>query len=661
MKELILLRRNYLLEDLKEVQDETLSKYYAAKLLNKFGVLVDKPNLVTIKHVAMISDFYGETVPDSFYSNPQDTKYFSCGELLLEQIISYFSIAFIHGVNSEDKEDFRRIELFKKALPDYEEGDEVEFRHYELVDDDKAEALLEDLSEDLSSYTRKWNETEEEEFTWLYLNGYWKPSHIIRSKDNVIQMFYEYKRPDFAKFLDQKDVVKLSIEMVGETSRVEYDMDQRSLLSVALKNCREVPLTKKQAKYYNTICKKVGLKGLLGANNFNSPFRLAKQHLAVGDIIGAAKVFARNGSLLERNIIWLLSRANFKEAQEIVDMIKINNPIVSIQFLNSLLDTNNGPRIFKFYRNRRLKVHQETPQEAKFRKSILSPRIKSVLKETFSSKIDEYYRSLPSLGKVYIDPTFEKIGLPLNTSASGTGIDVPPVGTRIPITEEYIRAFCYWQGPHDVDSSVSLLRDNGEVEVFYWGNYNAKPYGNSILCSGDDRSAKGSEYTDLRLDELKNSGFTHLVYQLNGFGDPLNIGEIYCGYQNKKDLDTVAWKPNNIALKFRVKGETRNYLAFAIDLETRELIVINQLMESGHRVVSKNDLGPAEYLLDKEYLNQFNIARIARNRGEVVGSPCAANYIFSNDPNVLKGCEEIQEDQKIIRSSDVEKLVKLLT
>ncbi|MFW5799643.1 MAG: hypothetical protein ACOCV8_02410, partial [Spirochaetota bacterium] len=124
MKEKILVRRKYLLNT---HDSERLGKYYAAKLLNQFGILVDKPELVQEKHVKLISEVYGVNIPDSFYRNPQDTRYFTCSELLIEQIVSYFSIENFTGVMSENKQDFERIEVFKKVLPDYEEGKEIVF------------------------------------------------------------------------------------------------------------------------------------------------------------------------------------------------------------------------------------------------------------------------------------------------------------------------------------------------------------------------------------------------------------------------------------------------------------------------------------------------------------------------------------------------------
>lgn len=69
-----------------------------------------------------ISQFYGTNIPNGFYENPQDLKYFTCEELLIEKLVSYFCIGNITGINSKDEETFNRISLFNKVLPNYKEG-----------------------------------------------------------------------------------------------------------------------------------------------------------------------------------------------------------------------------------------------------------------------------------------------------------------------------------------------------------------------------------------------------------------------------------------------------------------------------------------------------------------------------------------------------------
>ncbi|MCM1043860.1 MAG: hypothetical protein NC350_06650, partial [Corallococcus sp.] len=126
MKDKILIKRNVL--RITDVQDGN-GAAYAAQLLNRFGVAVDKPKYLTAENLAAVSEFYGKEIPSGFYKHPQHTKYFTCEQLLVEQLISYITVE-LGGERSLDPEVFTRKPAFLKVLPDYREGDDVKLRFY---------------------------------------------------------------------------------------------------------------------------------------------------------------------------------------------------------------------------------------------------------------------------------------------------------------------------------------------------------------------------------------------------------------------------------------------------------------------------------------------------------------------------------------------------
>lgn len=676
MKEKLLVKRGYLLAH--EEMDQMNCGYYNAKLISDFGVIVDKPELLTQAHVKLIANTFGINIPKSFYENPQDLKYFTMDELKLEQLVSYVQVN--QHLDSEDASVFDRVEIFKKALPDYKEGEEVTYRNYQILTAEQAAEVLSTMASDFAKYTRKWSEDESKEFQYLYTEGYFKGDKLA-SKDNAVEMFNLYHTPVFAKSLDKKDVVKLSIEMKGEVkSQLNFTKAEKDILRVALTYSYDTPLTKKQAKYVNTLYHKLEVRNsVVKPSNAQSPYKKAKELLSNDDVVGAASVFAKHGSLLERNLIWLLSRVKTEDdARGVLTQLKVNNPIVALQFLNGLSDTTTGARTFKFYKNRKLKSHTETNVEQRNRKSILSATTKELIKKAVFNKIENYYEGLPKIGKVYVTDEFKGISVPLNTSASMGGLSVLPAGSRLPITEDYIRTFCYWNGPRDIDTSVIFVHKTGRKDTFYWANYASKSFGNSALYSGDDRSTKGAEYGDFRISELKALGYTHAIYTLNGFGDNLNVGEIYCGYQNKIDLDTKTWSAKNMALKLKVSGDSRAYMGFAIDFETNEVIILNQMRSSDSRVVSPTDMNAIKQYLNKDYTDLFNAYKLATLRAtEIVSTPEEAEVVFSNTymggnlyvEDTLKEIKDGVEvftpitltvPQKVVRAFDIEKLVALL-
>ena len=647
MRNKILVKRRFL--EIDEPSED--AAYLSAKLFNQFGVFVDKPQYLSKNNVKTISDFFNVKIPDGFYNNPQDLTFFSAGELIIEQLVSYLQIE-INGANNLNEEIFKRNEVFAKALPNYSTGDEIKVRKYELLTKEQANDKLFSITNDLCKYTRPWSIHELTEFKWLYLNGFYKDQNLL-CRDNAISMFLEYKNVNFAKMLDKKDIVKMSLSKFGIKKRLDFNDEDKTIFALAIKNVRDCDLSLSQAKKYNAVVKNVGIKAEK-ENNEKSPYKKAINLLKNGEVVEAAKVFAASGSLLERNLVYLLSRADFKEAGEIVRMIKVDNPIVLIQTLLGIVnDDYSKNRVFKFFYNNRMKNHIETEKEHKFRKSILSIGMKEYLIKELNNKIKQYYSSKNSLGKIYISNQFKKIGLPLNTTAMGMGLDILPTGSRLNIKADFIRTFCYWYKAFDIDASVIFVKENGEKIRSYWGNFSKKLFGKYALSSGDNRDKDGAEFYDFRIKELKKLGFKYAIFALNGFGSTLNSGEIYCGYQNKKNINTATWDPKNIELKIQVKGESRGYIGFALDFETNEIIVLNQVLASNNSVVDTGIVKLVEVYLNKNFLENFNMYKLLSYRGEIVGKQEDADIVFDSD-YIAKG------NQQVVSPYNIEKLVNLL-
>jgi hypothetical protein len=345
----------------------------------------------------------------------------------------------------------------------------------------------------------------------------------------------------------------------------------------------------------------------------------------------------------------LLSRANPVEAVKILDMLSDKNPIVLYQLMSSIMADTEEARTFTFYAKNRIKKHAETDYEARWRKSRINDATKKLVHDTCLDKIAQHYRASESLGKVYVAENFYKVALPVNTSASGKGIDVAPTGTRLPITTPNIRTFVHWEDAFDIDSSVVAYNEKNEaISTVNFCTYSRKEFGNDLLFSGDVTSRDGTEYFDLKLDGLKQRGVHKVLFTFHGYSSTLNSGEIYCGYQQKTDLMTKAWDPKNIELKMHVKGEKRAYLGFIVDLDAMEVVVLNLMTDEDSRVVRGNEGEMVKAYFDESKL-ELNMGLIASLRGEVVETPEEAEVVFADDYKPAEG-------QTVIRSFDIEKL-----
>ena len=639
----ILIARHYLLAAPIAQEDAIKTAYYNAYLFANFGIVVDKPKLLSDISVKEIADLFKLNVPASFYKNPQDTKYYTRGELFVNQVISYF---LAYG------EENSAIDLFgaDKKLPEYPEGDEIKLREFKILTADEADVVLADIAKAYCDYKRPWSLDETYEFVWLYDHGYYKNFDVLCG-DNAITMLE--KDTNFARFLFKKDLVKISVSRCGEKSKLVLDTETRDLIRKAIPLVKDCPMTKKQAKYFNTLIAKVGATGKVKtASNANSPYAKAQAALDRGDVLGAARIYAANGSLFERNIKMLISRANPAEAMEIIKMIPNKNPIALYQFVTTLMEDNGGNRTFTFTKNKLVKKHVETEYEAKWRKSRLNEATRKMVHDATFTQIEAGYRLQPSLGKVYVSEDFFKVGVPVNTSASGKGIDVLPAGSRIPVRGNKIRTFVHWEHAFDIDSSLVIIDEKGNVDVMGFFNYMHKAYSNDLLFSGDVTSPTGTEYYDMDLDGLRRHGVRYIIQTFHGFCSNLNSGEIYCGYQDKKNLNTKAWDPKNIELKIHVKGDTRAFMSFGVDLETNEVVIFNMLLDSESRVVSGDMKDTVMKYLSSSCL-ELNMGLVATYRAsEIVATPEEADVVFDATYTALEG-------QKVVRPYEVEKLVGL--
>ena len=627
--------------------------YLNAFLLANFGIVVDKPELLTKDMVKDISDVYKLNVPKSYFANPQDTKFYTAEELLVEQCISYF---FAYG--AEDS----HVHLFDKELPEYPVGDEIKIREFRILDADEAAYELLEITKAYAAYKRPWGLDEQEEFLALYYEGCYHFTEMpILCGDNAVFMLDH--NTDFAQFLFKKDVVKLSVVRCGEQKELSLEPETRRLIKAIIPLVKDCPMSKKQAKYFNKLVQITGAN-VMKADNKQSPNKLALEKLNTGDVIGAAEIFAKSGSLLERNLKFLLSRANPIEAVKVLEMLSDKNPAVLYQLMSTVTADTEEARTFSFYAKHRVKTHVETEYEARWRKSRLNDATKKLVHDVCFDKIAGHYKAAEKLGKVYIDPKFYRVAMPVNTSASGKGIDVPATGTRLPITGTKIRSFVHWENAFDIDSSTIYEHADGKLTSINFCSYSRSNFKGAARFSGDITGAKGTEYFDLDLESLRAQDIKRVVFTFHGYCSTLNSGEIYCGYQNKTDFETKTWDPKNIELKIHVKGEKRAYVAFAIDLETMEIVVLNLMRDDDSRVVSAKDFESIKAFMDPAKL-ELNMGLIAEWLAtELVDTPEEADVVFADDyiskvKNLPIAEDNSTVEQTVIRSFDVEKLAAL--
>ena len=653
-EEMLIEKRLILLPEFHVNEDEKRRAYLNAFLLVNFGIELENPEYVNDKVLQMCEELLRLFVPDGFYENPQDTRFFDHGELVLEQVISYFV-----GYGTP----LKRVELFHKTLPQYVIGDEIKTRRYRIINKTEGDKVLREMALNYASYTRPFSNAEKMRFVALMRDGYITEEVPIRCRDNLFPLLPIY--PNLAKQMDKKDLVKYSTSTflysppryysdLGSSHETELKVLERSIDLV-----RDCPLSKKQAKYFNKLCKI--FKGKKGKEtNHASPYKEMMRLMREEGPVATAHYLSNQGSLLIRNLKYLLSRVkNHEEVEEILDCIDGTNPIVLIQLYRTLSSDEPGvPRTFVYRRFVRVVSYVETDLEAKCRKSILPEETLQFVREILFQKIQAYYSALPKFGKIYLPESFRRVAVPVSSASTGRGVDILPSGSRIPFSAEYLRVFCYWDGIRDIDASLGVFtaedlkihKEIGLNKTLSWRTYSSKPFGDDALCSGDDTSYNGVEYQDICVEGLRRQGCRYAVAAINGYGGPFNTGEIVQGVQIKNNLNTQAWDPKNIEFQMQVEGDEHAFTGFAIDLKTKEIVVINALC-SGNQLFGRSQIDICRRYLHPGYL-ELNMFDLLSCRGERVDRPEEADVVFDADYQ--------SETQKVIRPFDVNELLKIV-
>lgn len=345
------------------------------------------------------------------------------------------------------------------------------------------------------------------------------------------------------------------------------------------------------------------------------------------------------------------------------------------------------PRTFVFQKNNRLRVHKETEDEVKRRKSNLPFSTVRVAENTIRRQLAKTLNG--RVGKVWFDPNLEGLAIPLETATGNSGFGVLPTGSRIKIPEgKFIRAFTYWEKVNDIDLSAFALTEDGKQEEFSWRNMYAKQ-GQDITFSGDQTSGYngGSEYLDINLEKFKLNypDYRYIVFCNNVYSG-INFSDCYCkagfmireenpelilpwkgerdpktpGRVKYEDFDTEKlqpkiFDPNTVATSFRINTQSMFAYLFAIDLKTREMVWLNVSREGRTTVAGTTGMDwLKKYLTMTDILSLKDLYRMA---GEIVADPADADILVTD--NGAKNLDRIGETE-IVHSWDFEKMLGLL-
>lgn len=202
---------------------------------------------------------------------------------------------------------------------------------------------------------------------------------------------------------------------------------------------------------------------------------------------------------------------------------------------------------------------------------------------------------------VYIDPKLASYVLPSemrNNSKAENKVFTP--GTRIPLPKEakFIRLFTAWgtkedSGNMDIDLAGAFLKEDelGNLEMERISFYNQSS--SYAVHSGDFTSCEPftpgetslitAEYIDVDISRVKEAGFKYVItaefiYSGTSYADVHSYSGVIlldALRASKKELINI----DNSLFKVKLDGEYKSHTALAIDIETNEIVILDQYSE----------------------------------------------------------------------------------
>jgi hypothetical protein len=189
--------------------------------------------------------------------------------------------------------------------------------------------------------------------------------------------------------------------------------------------------------------------------------------------------------------------------------------------------------------------------------------------------LEKLFRTLPPLGKVWIDERLKDVVLPTAMRSMNKGIATFTRGTRIPFRADAgtVRAFVHWYDQHgteDIDLSAGFFDENFITVAHV--SYTLLKHPELGAChSGDIRHRKGScaEYIDIDIEKALKGSVRYVtlhVYNFNA-GSLESLQECKFGLMERSHPESnEIFEPRTVSNALNLKNQSSSVLLCAIDL-----------------------------------------------------------------------------------------------
>ena len=369
---------------------------------------------------------------------------------------------------------------------------------------------------------------------------------------------------------------------------------------------------------------------------------------------GAAILADRPGEFLRR-LDWMLRKYSPNQTSYILEKLYE----VAVKASNKVLF-----EVYTHFENRKTKQERKIFVKGA-RKATTLPTLAPLdtslveaVQETIWKALQEKFKSLPALGKCYIDPELKKIPLPTNMRSLSEGLKPVIRGQRVPIGEKgTLRAFVHWldeHGTQDIDLHGFLIGKEVQSMGYNGGQEVRLRENNKLIAaySGDVRHRRGAcaEYIDLDIAEVTRLEMKYYVQIAHNFeNEPFSkLKECFTGYMTTESPEkNNTWVPSNVQNCFSLTTEANYCLVGIFDLITREYIHLD--LDYGtdiQRMIGGADIaGVMNYIrqyCEPPKVSVYDLVRMhVEARGQSVGFEdsdvqfMSQDYVHSYDKTLL--------------------------
>lgn len=189
------------------------------------------------------------------------------------------------------------------------------------------------------------------------------------------------------------------------------------------------------------------------------------------------------------------------------------------------------------------------------------------------------FKSLPSLGKVYLDEALRTQNVPFAQRSASKALRTISRGSRLALPAcDTLRFFVWWKEPKDERTDIDL------AAVFFgedWMNLGEVAYhnlkGRGAAHSGDITSAPqgAAEFIDIHIPTLRENGVRYVSMVLYSFTQQAfkDLPECFAGWMARQKVQSgEVFEGRTVQDKVDLAGDTTVNIPLIIDLQERQVV-----------------------------------------------------------------------------------------